>query len=249
MMLVLRSLVFNVAFYLWTAGMAIASVPALWFDRRHMLQAMALWARGVDWMLRTVVGIEVELRGREHMPAGACIVASKHQSAWDTLAWHALVPDPALVMKKELMRIPVYGALARHAGMIAVDRDAGASAMRGLLRAGQRAKEEGRPIVIFPEGTRSAPGAPPNYQPGVAALYRALHLPVVPVALNSGLVWPRRHFLRPPGRIVLEFLPPIPPGLARDAFMAELENRIETATDRLMADARTKPRGGSQKRG
>jgi 1-acyl-sn-glycerol-3-phosphate acyltransferase len=141
-------------------------------------------------------------------------------------------------MKKELMLIPVYGWLARKQRMIPIDRKAGASALRGLLRAAEAAKGEGRQIVIFPQGTRVAPGADAPYQPGVAALYARLGCPVVPVALNSGCFWPRRSFVKYPGRIVIELLEPIPPGLAKGAFLAELERRIETATARLEAEAR-----------
>ncbi len=240
MTLWLRSLAFNIGFYVWTVAMAFGALPLLLFDRSNTLHAMAFWTRGVDWLLRVLVNVRIEIRGREHLPLTPCVVASKHQSAWDTMTWHTLLPDPAMVMKKELMNIPLYSAHAGRIGMIPVDRDAGAVALRGLLKGAQKAKADGRHIVIFPEGTRSAIGAPPDYQPGIAALYRSLDLPVVPVALNSGVFWPRHRFIRQPGTLVLEFLPPIVPGLKREAFMAELENRIETATDRLVAEAQVK---------
>jgi 1-acyl-sn-glycerol-3-phosphate acyltransferase len=166
------------------------------------------------------------------------IVACKHQSAWDTFIFYLLARDPAYVMKKELMLIPVYGWLARKQRMIPIDRKAGAGALRGLLRAAEAALAERRQIIIFPQGTRVAPGASAPYQSGVAALYGRLGCPVVPVALNSGCFWPRRSFIKYPGRIVLELLPPIAPGLPKAKFMAELERGIETATARLEADAR-----------
>jgi 1-acyl-sn-glycerol-3-phosphate acyltransferase len=231
-MTLLRSLFINVAFYAWSVLMNVGCVwvlagPPLWTVR-----AQRAWAQGVLLILR-LGGIGIEVRGRHNLPAGACIVACKHQSAWDTIVWHALLDDPAIVMKKELLSIPFYGWYSVKARMIPVDRKAGASAMRAMLRAAQAAADLGRPIVIFPQGTRVAPGAAAPYQPGVAALYRGLNLPAVPVALNSGRFWPRRGFLRRPGTVVLEFLEPIPPGLARDAFMAALEARTEDAANAL----------------
>ncbi len=165
----------------------------------------------------------------------------KHQSAWDTLAVPVLFGDVGIVIKRELLWIPCYGWYARKAGMIPVDRGAGAAALRGMLGRARAVMAEGRPIVIFPEGTRTAVGTRRPYHPGVAALYTQLDLPVVPVALNSGLFWPRRSFLKRPGRIVVEALAPLPPGLERKAFLAELQSRIETATERLIAEASEKP--------
>ena len=235
MKLILRSLLFNVAFYVWTVIMVMVCTPLLAFERRYILWAMAFWGRGVNWLMGVLAGINVVIRGAENVPAGPCIIAAKHQSAWDTIYWHMGAHDPAVVMKRELLFIPFYGLFAMKVGMIAVDRSAGSSAMRHLLKGGKRALAEGRPVVIFPQGTRVAPGAPHAYQPGVAALYKALNCPVVPVALNSGVFWTRRQFLRRPGTLVLEYLPPIPPGLPRPTFMAELEQRTETASDRLVA--------------
>jgi 1-acyl-sn-glycerol-3-phosphate acyltransferase len=234
-MILLRSLLFNIAFYVWTVFSNLAFVWALACPPRWTVLGQRLWAQGVLFLCRAIAGVRMEVRGREHLPNGPVIVAAKHQSAWDTLVWHALLDDPAIVMKKELLSIPIYGGYARKARMIAVDRGAGPSAMRGLIRDGKAAAERNSPIVIFPQGTRVAPVASAPYQPGIAALYKALNIPVVPVALNSGSFWPRRSFLRRPGTIVLEYLPPIAPGLARDAFMTELESRIEGATARLEA--------------
>ncbi|MBN9528569.1 MAG: 1-acyl-sn-glycerol-3-phosphate acyltransferase [Alphaproteobacteria bacterium] len=236
-MLLLRSALFNLAFYLWTAGMMILYLPAIVGPRIVIVRGMEMWSDGVMWLGRFVIGVKVEIRGTEHLPAGACLLAVKHQSAWDTVKAHHLGSDPAIVMKAELLWIPLYGWYSKKVGMIPVDRTAGAKALKGMLAAARAAAAAGRPIVIFPQGTRVAPGVSVPYQPGVAALYRDLGLPVVPVALNSGLFWPRRQFLRRPGTIVVEYLPPIPPGLDRRRFMAELETAIETATDRLVAEA------------
>jgi 1-acyl-sn-glycerol-3-phosphate acyltransferase len=230
----LRAMLFNLAFYLWTALMAILAIPSLVLPRRVVVLCMEVWSAGVQAMMRAMVGIKVTVSGREHLPAGACIIASKHQSAFDTLVFHTLLDDPAMVMKQELTWIPLYGWYSLRAGMIAVDRKGGAAALKRMIRDARRAKEQGRPIVIFPEGTRTPPGEKRTYQPGVVALYRDLDLPVVPVAVDTGLYWPRRSFRRTPGTMRIEFLPPIPPGLSRKEFTAELERRIETRCSELL---------------
>ncbi|MBT7759829.1 MAG: 1-acyl-sn-glycerol-3-phosphate acyltransferase [Rhodospirillaceae bacterium] len=238
-----RSNLFNLLFYLWSVAMVIGFSPALLLPYQVTVWGQRQWARGVNFLMRSSVGIHVEYRGLEHRPQGGAIVASKHQSAWDTLIWHAILDDPAMVMKKELLSIPIYGWLCRKTRMIAVDRKAGTKALRAMLEDGRAAVALGRPIVIFPQGTRTATGASVGdvpYQPGVSALYRGLDVPVVPVALNSGLFWPRRQFMRRPGTIVLEFLEPIPPGLPRKEFDALLQTRIETATAALEKEAQAK---------
>jgi 1-acyl-sn-glycerol-3-phosphate acyltransferase len=166
------------------------------------------------------------------------LVASKHQSAWDTIALVTLFPDPAMVLKAELLKIPLYGWFCRKFEMIPVERSAGAAALRRMLKAAKTAAAAGRQIVIFPEGTRRAPGAEPDYKPGIVPLYETLGLACVPIALNSGLYWPRRAFRRYPGTIIVEVLEPIPPGLPRSAFRELLEQRIEEATARLVAEGR-----------
>ena len=237
-MTLLRSAAFNLALYLFTAVEAIAGLPVLLLPRRLACRFGCAWAAAVLRLCAAIAGLSHELRGRENLPKGPAIIAMKHQSAWDTFAVAALFPDPAIVLKQELLWIPFYGWYLSKAGMIGIDRKAGAAALRKLVAAAERAVAEGRPIVIFPEGTRTAPGTRRPYQPGVAALYRQLGVPLVPVALNSGLYWGRRSFLKRPGRIVVEILPPIAPGGERKAVMAALETRIETATERLVAEAR-----------
>ena len=236
-MILIRSLAFQLGLYVFTAIAAIAGLPLLLLPWRYTMAFGAAWAALVLKLLQWCVGLRHEVRGREHLPPGPAIIAMKHQSAWDTFAVPVVFGDAAIVSKKELMLVPFYGWYVWKAGMIAIDRQAGAAALRRLVAAAERAVGQGRSIVIFPEGTRTAPGTHRPYQPGVAALYRQLDLPVVPVALNSGLFWGRRHFLKRPGRIVLEILEPIPPGGDRRAVMAALEERIETATARLVAEA------------
>ena len=234
----LRAGLFNLGFYLWTAGLAVAVLPAAPFMGAPAMRAYArFWLRGTQAMLRHIVGLDHEVRGLERLPPGPVIIASKHQSAWETLFFHLVRPELVIALKEELSRIPLFGWYLTIAGSIRIDRRGGGRALRSLLEGARRAVERGESVLIFPEGTRRPPGAPPAYKPGVAALYAALGVPCVPVALNSGLYWGRRSFLKHPGRIVVEFLEPIPPGLPRATFVRLLEARIETATERLLAEA------------
>lgn len=235
--LIARSCLFNVGLWSWTAVMLIAALPWLLFPPRVMLAHSRVWMRGVHLLLENVVGLEHEVRGRAPNP-GPAIFAFKHQSAWETLSIHLLLDGAAIALKRELTQIPLFGWCLLHAGMIPIDRAGGARALRRLIEGGRAALARQAPIVIFPEGTRVPPGEHRAYQPGVAALYRHLDCPVVPVALNSGVFWPRRSFLKRSGRIVVEFLPAIEPGLERKAFMTELHDRLEPATERLVAEAR-----------
>ncbi|WP_293215042.1 lysophospholipid acyltransferase family protein [Parvibaculum sp.] len=234
-MLFLRSAAFNLVFYAMSVVIVIAATPCLVLPRRFTLYAMEAWSHLTLWLLRVIAGTRYEVRGE--LPRGGVLVASKHQSMWDTIVMTAILKDPAMVLKRELLWIPFYGWYAQKARMIAIDRGAAAAAIRRLVSQGKAAVAEGRPVVIFPEGTRSAPGSKLEYKPGVAALYRQLGVECVPAAVNSGLFWARRGFTRRPGTILLEFLPPIPAGLDRKTFMAELETRIETATAKLVEEA------------
>jgi 1-acyl-sn-glycerol-3-phosphate acyltransferase len=233
----LRSVLFNLVFYAWTALLGIAALPLLLAPRAAVMRFGRWWSGTVLALARAIAGIDYEIRGAEHLPRQPAIIAMKHQSAWDTLAVPVLLGDVAIVLKRELLWIPCYGWYVRKAGMIPVDRGAGATALKAMVRRARAVVAEGRPIVIFPEGTRTAVGTKRAYHPGVAALYTQLGLPVVPIAVNSGLFWPRRSFLKRPGRIVVEALPPLRPGLERKAFLAELQSRIEAATERLVAEA------------
>lgn len=191
------------------------------------------WARSDMWLLRVLGGQRVEVLGRENIPHGAALVASKHQAAWETLALLPLLPAGSIIMKKELMRIPIYGWYARHFGMIPVDRSAGVSALKQLAEDASMVLAEGRQVVIFPEGTRRPVGAAPDYKPGAFFLYERLGVPMVPVALNSGLLWPRKRYVRYPGTITVSFLPAIPPGIDRKTARARLITAIEEESDRL----------------
>ena len=236
-MIWVRCLAFNVAFVAWTVLAGTIGLPFLIMPRALTMQFGRFWARGVLVLLRTIVGLDHEIRGLDRLPSGGCIVAMKHQSAWDVLIVPVVLRDPACVLKRELLFVPFYGWYAGRAGSIAIDRTAGASALRRMVAAARPVAAQGRPIVIFPEGTRVAPGAHVPYLPGVAALYQALALPLVPAAVNSGYFWGRRAFVKRPGRIILEFLEPIPPGRPRRQVPVELEQRIETATAALLREA------------
>jgi 1-acyl-sn-glycerol-3-phosphate acyltransferase len=185
------------------------------------------------------MGIEFEVRGRENLPTnGPFIIASKHQSAWDTLIYNIIVLDCAYVVKRELFWFPFFGWFLRRVGMIGIDRKGGASTLKELVADCKACLAAGRSIVIFPQGTRTTPGSQNHYLPGVAALYTNCNVPVVPTALNSGMFWPRRTFLKYPGTVVIEFLPVIEPGLRRSEFSALLEKAIEPATTRIEEEAR-----------
>jgi 1-acyl-sn-glycerol-3-phosphate acyltransferase len=234
----LRSLIFNVLFYLNLILFLVGGSFYFVLPRRFAIGALKLWASTSVWLLRVTCGTEMEVRGRENIPKGGALVAGKHQSLWETFAILPLLDDPCVVLKKELTFIPLFGWFALKFRMIAVERSGGAAALRKLLARGVEELKAGRQIFIMPEGTRAAPGAPPDYKPGAAALYATLGCACVPFGLNSGLFWPRRKFIRLPGTIVIEFLPAIPPGLSRKAFQERLQEAIETTTDRLVAEGR-----------
>ncbi len=236
MVTALRSLVFQVAFYAVTAVYSLAFLPLLLLPRRtHWKWAVLGWARTIIFLLRVICGTRMEVSGRENIPEGPLLIASKHQSAWETLALLPQFSDAAFVLKKELMRIPVLGWHLSKARMIPVDRSGGMGALKAMTRFARGEVEAGRQILIFPEGTRRPPGAPPDYKFGVAHLYGALGVPCLPVALNSGLYWPRRALTKRAGTIRVDILPAIPPGLGRAAFMSRLEADIEGASNLLLA--------------
>ena len=241
MVTLLRSLAFAAAFYVATAMFLLLGSPLLLAPRRWAMTGLKLHGLTCVWLLRVIAGTRLEVRGRENLPNGACLVAAKHQSAWDTFALIPLFRDPAVVLKAELTHIPLYGWFCTKFEHIIVSRERAAVALKAMIATSRERAAQGREIVIFPEGTRSPPGAPPDYKPGIVALYEQLGLPCVPLALNSGLYWPRRSLLRHPGTIVVEFLEPIPPGLDRRTFRAELERRIEDATGCLIAEAAASP--------
>ena len=234
-MLVLRSLAFNIAFYVNLVLWLVAILPTIVLPRRALIAAVKGWGRSNLILMRIIVGTRMEVRGKERIPKGALLVAAKHQSFWETFALLHLFDDPCYILKRELMWIPFFGWYLRKARMIPVDRGARSAAMKAMNLAAEHEIEAGRQILIFPEGTRVEVGAAPDYKPGIAALYRDLECPCVPMATNSGVHWPAHGFRRFPGTVVYEFLPAIPAGLKRAEFMALLEERIEGASDAMLA--------------
>jgi 1-acyl-sn-glycerol-3-phosphate acyltransferase len=235
--LVARSVLFNALFYVNLIVRMIFALPSLALPHAFILGVLRRYAGSSLWLLRLICGVRVEWRGREKLPQGAYIVACKHQSLWETFALFALLPDPTYVLKRELMWIPIFGWLATKARMIPIDRGSRASALARMIAIARLEIARSRQIVIFPEGTRRPPGAEPRYLPGVAYLYAEAGLPCVPVALNSGLFWPRRSLIRYPGTVLVEVLDPIPAGLDQRAFLARLQSVLEEATARLIQES------------
>ena len=229
-----RSALFLIWFFGLTAVMAIAGLLVFALGKGAVAAYGRAWAGVMLFGARLICGLGYTTQGLEDTPKGAALIAAKHQSAFETLILPYLFPGACFILKKELMAIPIFGWHLKATGQIAVDRAGGAKALKDMVTQAKQAAAEGRKIIIFPEGTRTAPGESRAYHPGVAALYGALDIPVVPVALNSGLYWKRKAFLKLPGRAVLSFLPPIPAGLERRAFLAKLKDEIERKSAELL---------------
>jgi 1-acyl-sn-glycerol-3-phosphate acyltransferase len=234
-MTLLRSALFNLFFFTVTFLMTLAlATPVRLVAPERVLDVARLWARVMLSVLRVVCGIRLHVCGLDRVGSGAALIASRHQSAFDTMVWLTLVPRCCYVLKRELVRIPLFGPLLPLSGMIAVDRTGGASALRGLLREGERASREGRQIVIFPEGTRADPAAILPLQPGVAALAARIKLPVIPVVTDSGRCWGRRAFHKRPGTIHIRVLEPIAPGTPRAELMRQLEAALRSPVENFV---------------
>jgi 1-acyl-sn-glycerol-3-phosphate acyltransferase len=238
-----RSIAFNVLFYLNTVFWLLVGLPTFFMPYWAIVEIAKTWGRVNLFLLRWVAGIDIEIRGAEKIPKGGLIVAAKHQSAWETFAILPLFDIPLFIVKRELMWIPIFGWLMAKGRMVPVDRSAGSSALTDMAERARVEIGRGRQLIIFPEGTRRPAGAEPRYKHGVAHLYAAEGVPCVPIALNSGLFWPRRSILRHPGTVLVEVLDPIPPGLDKEVFFERLKDGIETATARLIAESQAKGEG------
>jgi 1-acyl-sn-glycerol-3-phosphate acyltransferase len=234
----LRSLVYNVLFYACLVFWLIFAIPTFLMPRQGILTVARWWASSSIFLQRVICGTRVEYRGVHKIPKGPLIVAAKHQSMWETFALLQFFPEPLYILKRELKWIPLFGFYLMKADMIDVERSAGARALKDMTRRAGAAVREGRQLIIFPEGTRRPVEAPPRYKHGVGQIYVESGVQCLPVALNSGLFWPRRTFMRYPGTLVVEFLDPLPPGLSRDDFIKRVSEVIETATDRIVREAR-----------
>jgi 1-acyl-sn-glycerol-3-phosphate acyltransferase len=229
-----RSILFNMVFYLSILLYLIVALPTFLMPYWVIVELAKVWARTSLWLLRAICDLDVEFVGLNRIPPGPMIVAAKHQSMWETLAFLLVFSAPTYIVKRELMWIPLFGWFMWKGRMVPVDRTARRQALTAMTRRAREELRRGRQIIIFPEGTRRPPGAPPAYKSGIAYLYAETGVACVPVALNSGLYWGRRSFMRYPGTIKVEFLDPIPPGLDKETFLDRLEHDIETATARLL---------------
>ncbi|WP_297731343.1 1-acyl-sn-glycerol-3-phosphate acyltransferase [uncultured Maricaulis sp.] len=234
-MRLLRSLIF----YIWMYGLMVVfgliGTPLLLGPRSWARKILRVYLKVVWFGMRWILGVTFEVRGREHLTTGGALVASKHMSMWETLAFWEILPDPAIILKRSLIYMPFFGWFAVKLGNISIDRKGGGKALKGMLRDAATRGSEGRQVLIFPEGTRVEPGESPEFKPGIAGLYKSMNKPCIPVALNSGVHLQTYCGLRKPGRIVVEFLDPIAPGLDKASFMRELHARINLATDGLLA--------------
>ncbi len=231
--ILVRSLIFNIVYLFWLLVPTAIFVWVILFPQDRLIRIIRFWQASLALFERVILKLDYRVIGTEHIPEGPCIIASKHQSAWETCKLNVLFDRPAIVLKKELTYVPIWGWYAKASGLIPIDRQGGVKALSGMMKAARRAVAQNRKIVIFPQGTRLKPGIRKPYKVGVAALYQELELPVVPMAVNSGLFWPKGAFLKKPGTVTIEFLPPIPPGLSRSAMMRKLEETLEPACDRL----------------
>jgi 1-acyl-sn-glycerol-3-phosphate acyltransferase len=250
MLTTVRSGLFQLFSYAWTGLLILLYLPFLKRSRRRLQPLGAFWCRGILFLARVCCGIRWQVRGRDNLPSGPVIIAAKHQSEWDGLVFHSLLSDPVYVLKRELLHLPMFGLYLARLGNVGIDRAAGFRAIKQMLPAVRNRLAEGAQVIVFPEGTRVQPGERRPYHPGIAALYQRCDVPLVPVALNSGVFWKRGIFRRYPGTITIEFLSQMPRGLGRDDFLAELTMRIETATDRLCglagsAEPLPQPAGGA----
>lgn len=234
----IRSAAFNAGFYLVLLAHMMLAIPTFFLPRQALFNLAKSWSHCMIWMLRVFCNIKVEFRGRERIPKGPLLVASKHQSAFETIGLLPLFREPMFILKRELTWIPLFGLFLLKAQMIPVNRGQGARAMSRMTELARERVRDDRQLIIFPEGTRRPVGAEPRYKYGVAQVYVDCGVQCQPVALNSGLFWPRRTFLRYPGTIVVEFLDTIPPGLSRDEFLVRSSEMIEAATNRLVEEGR-----------
>jgi 1-acyl-sn-glycerol-3-phosphate acyltransferase len=231
----LRSLVFNLLFYLVFLFWVVVALPTFLMPRGAMMRVATWWAKTNMLLMRLVCNIKVEFRGTEKIPKGPLIVASKHQSMWETISLLHFFEAPFFAVKRELKFIPMFGLFLIKTDMIAIDRSTGGRALIKMARRAAAEVRRGRQFVIFPEGTRAAVGAPAKYKAGIGLIYTDCGVPCLPVALNSGLFWPRRTFMRYPGTLVVEFLDPLPAGLPREEFLTRIQSVIEEASNRLVA--------------
>lgn len=237
-MLILKSLVFNVLFFIWTGLVVACAVPGLLIGQRYIICCAYFWGLGTHALLKSIVGVEYEIRGHDHWQGEAALFACKHQSTLETAMIQVLAYNSAIILKRELLWIPFFGQVVLRAGVIAIDRSKGRGVMTQLIDGAKKFIEEGRPIFIFPEGTRKPLEAPTELKAGIGALYEALGVPVYPIAINTGAVWTRRGFIKKPGKVIYEISPPIAPNLPKDKFLETLSDTLEERTRAICAETK-----------
>lgn len=230
----LRSLLFVCLLYGSMVILGIIWLPSLLMPRRVAMFGIRVWARIARWGMRVICGASSEIRGLDNLPSEPVLLAPRHQSTFDVLLPFLFLKDPCFVLKKELLYYPVFGFYAMKTGMIAIDRSGSTRALKDMTAKAKAAVQNGRSIVIFPEGTRLPPDQHEALKPGIALIYKDLNLPCVPVALNTGFCWPARGIARHPGHMVMELQPAIDPGLNRKIFMKTLEDRLESGMTPLL---------------
>ncbi len=240
MILFLRQILFNILFYGWTAVCCVLLTPLTLLPRKQFVIYLTLYFKSVHLLEKYILGLDFVVRGSENIPKeGAFLVGAKHYSAYETMKMHVLFYDPAIIMKRELKFIPLWGLLASKAEMIFIDRGSRDIALKSIIRGAKRIKDQGRPLMIFPQGTRVSIDDTPETRPykgGIIRMYEATGLPIVPLAMNSGLFWKKKAFFKYPGTVVFEFLPPIPPGLDGAEAMSIMRDRIEATSTRLVKE-------------
>lgn len=236
-MIAFRSVLFNAVFYLNLIAQMIVFTPLYFLlPRKKAYIVPKNWARSNHWLFEKIVGTTFEIEGLENIPEGSYIFAPKHQSFWDAYALLPWLDDPLYILKRELTWIPLFGWYIKKQRMVPVNRGARGKVMAAVMERTKAEMDTGRQLIIYPEGTRRPPGAPPEYKYGIARLYRDLQVPVLPVVMHPGLFWPRRKFIRQPGHFKVQILPAIPPGMDPDAFLAHLIDVMETASDKLLVE-------------
>ncbi len=242
-MILLRSILFNLFFYSITSVICLGFIPFLLFPRKYVLWLTRSWLRIVFFLEKSILGLTYEVRGKEYLPpSGSYIVAAKHQSAYETMKLHALLGDPTIVLKKELLKIPLFGTFLNKLDVIAIDRTNKEQSINSIITGAQRMQDLNRPIVIFPQGTRvdvQATAKDMSYKGGIIKMYANTNMSIIPLALNSGLFWGRNSFIKKPGKVVFEFLSPIEPGLPDKKVMRAIEDRLEEKSLRLMHEAKS----------
>ncbi len=239
----IRSILFMIWLYGWIVILGLFWSPAFLLPRRFTVYGMRSWAAVTRFGLRWICGVRTIVRGKENLPAGACLVASKHQSMYDVLMPFLFLKDPAYILKRELLFYPIFGWYAWKSAMIPINRGGYVKTLKTMLARAKHEADRGRQVVIFPEGTRRLPGAPPEYKSGVFAMYKELERPCVPVALITGNCWSRKGVDRHPGTTIFQILPPIEAGLPREEFMRKLQDAIEPAADDLLKEVGAEPTG------